>query len=133
MKVNFEKFCISSKYTGSKPAPWDEHNYNHHTITVTNRETGEKTRFDFWSSIVQPQIEKEYDLLNAFYCFVSDAFSGEQSFSDFCADFGYDEDSRKAWNTWKACVRSARKWERISGFSEIENCEFFDRLQEIGG
>jgi len=34
---------------------------------------------------------------------VSDASVGGESFEDFCADLGYDTDSRKAHTTWEAC------------------------------
>lgn len=36
-------------------------------------------------------------------CLTSDAYAGEQTFADFCADYGYDEDSRNAERTWRAC------------------------------
>lgn len=32
-----------------------------------------------------------------------DARAGDESFADFCANFGYDEDSRKAEATWRQC------------------------------
>lgn len=37
-------------------------------------------------------------------CLISDAYSGELSFEDFCAELGFDEDSRKAERTWKQCA-----------------------------
>jgi hypothetical protein len=39
--------------------------------------------------------------------------SGEQDFESFCADFGYDTDSRKAEKIWNACRASNRKAKRI--------------------
>ena len=38
---------------------------------------------------------------------VRDAEAGAQSFEDFCADLGYDTDSRKAEKTWQACKVTA--------------------------
>ena len=38
-------------------------------------------------------------------CLVSDAQAGSGTFHDFCADLGYDEDSRSAEATWKACQK----------------------------
>ena len=138
MKTNYKNFTISAKYTGSKKAPWDDgikypENWNHHTITVRNNETGKKTSFDFWASLAKPVLDSEYDLLNALYCFVSDSLSGMQDFNCFCNDFGYDTDSRTAERTWKACKRSAQKWYRVSEFSENETCDFLNELQEIAG
>ena len=137
MKTTFENFQISEKYTGSKKAPWagGPENWNHHIITVTNRDNGKRTQFDFWQSIKEVYIKSEYDLLNAFFCFVSDATIGAENFSDFCAEFGYSEDSRNAERTWRACKRAADKFKRVSGFDldDPEFYEFFDRLQEKGG
>lgn len=38
------------------------------------------------------------------YSLVSDAQCGDNTFADFCVEFGYDSDSRKAEATWRACV-----------------------------
>lgn len=43
-------------------------------------------------------------LLEVCYSLAMDAQSGQESFSDFCSNYGYDEDSRKAEETWRACV-----------------------------
>ena len=82
-------------------------------MTVTNKDNGLKTSFDFWASIAKPNLETEYDILNAFDCFIDDAISGDMSFSEFCGEFGYDEDSRTAEKTWKACKRAYDKLTRI--------------------
>ena len=113
MTYTINNWKISANYTGSKPAPWSEDNWHHHNVTVTNTENGKRTRFDFWASINNPQLSSEYDVINAFRCFVDDAISGDMQFCDFCVEFGYDEDSRKAYNTWKACGRAAAKLDRI--------------------
>jgi hypothetical protein len=39
---------------------------------------------------------------------VLDAQSGKLDFAEFCGDYGYDEDSRRALATWHAC-RKARE------------------------
>lgn len=44
------------------------------------------------------------DVLN---CLMRDAECGAQSFEDFCADLGYDTDSRSAEKTWRACKVTA--------------------------
>lgn len=115
MTVTFKNWKITATYTGSKAANWggNVENWNHHTVTVTNTENGKRTRFDFWASIAKPELDSDYDIMNAFYCFVSDAIYGDMSFSDFCAGLGYDEDSRKAYKVWTACKRSKAKLERI--------------------
>lgn len=43
-------------------------------------------------------------LADVFCSLLSDADCGDRTFEDFCSDFGYDTDSRRAENTWRACV-----------------------------
>lgn len=133
MKATFKNFEISAVYTGSKAANWGDkmpENWNHHRVTVKNTETSARTSFDFWASIVKSHLETEYDVLNAFYCFVGDAISGNMDFSEFCREFGYDEDSRTAEKTWKACKRSAGKMKRIY---DGDIYDLSNELQEVAG
>ena len=53
-----------------------------------------------------------------------------ESFENFCSEYGYDEDSRKAENTWKACKRSAEKLARIY---DGDIYDLANELQEIAG
>ncbi len=132
MKATFKNFEVSAVYTGSKAAEWGNgrKNWNHHRITVENTENGARTSFDFWASIAQPRIETEYDVLNAFYCFVSDAISGDMDFSEFYGEFGYDEDSRTAGKDWKACQRSSEELARIY---DGDIYDLANELQEVAG
>jgi hypothetical protein len=43
------------------------------------------------------------------YSVLSDYSAGEESFEDFCSNFGYDNDSIKALNTYIACQRNGKK------------------------
>ena len=60
------------------------------------------------------------DLADVLSCMVSDASAGEASFDDFCSDFGYDSDSRKAHATWKACRKMSERLSRLLDSAEIE-------------
>lgn len=131
MTETYKGFRITATYTGSKKAPWDSpENRNHNRVTVTNTETGKRTGFDFWTSIAKPQMETRYDVLNAFYAFVDDAISGEMSLSDFCYEFGYDDDSIAASRIWKACKRNNAKLRRIY---DGDIYDLANELQEIAG
>jgi len=44
-----------------------------------------------------------------------DGSSGEESFSDFCANLAYDEDSRKAHEMWRSCRSMAPKIRKFLG------------------
>ena len=131
--TTYKNFKITAEFGGLKFASWDEYNDRHNKVTIKNLENGKRTSFDFWGSIKNPSLESDYDLLNAFYCFVSDALIGTYSFEDFCRNFGHDEDSRRAEKTWKACKKSLGKFERVSELSTDEIYDFINELSEIAG
>ncbi len=51
---------------------------------------------------------KDPELADVLEGLCSDASAGEMDFEDFCAEFGYDTDSRKAEAIWKECRKVAR-------------------------
>ncbi len=112
----FKGYKISATYLGNKAAEWAsdrDQNYNNHRVTVSHN--GQRASFEFWASIMHPEVRSNADLRGAFDCFLSDAMAGMQSFEEFCSDFGYDTDSRKAERTWRACQRSHEKAYRLCG------------------
>lgn len=47
-------------------------------------------------------------------CVLSDASSGEaDSFAEFCAELGYDDDSRKAEKIYAACQQITKKLRQL--------------------
>lgn len=52
-------------------------------------------------------------------CLVSDATGSEDGFEEFCRNFGYDTDSRKAYSIYRACVNIRARLRRFLG-SEYE-------------
>ena len=130
MKVTFQNFRITATFKGDKKADWsDMDNWNNHTVTVYNTETKKRISFDFWASIAMPRIKTTIDALEAFQCFIWDALAGEldRDFEEFCSDMGYDTDSRRAEQTWKACQEAYRKLDKVS---DIDICDLADELQE---
>ena len=134
MRTQYNQFKITSTFIGDKLWNADDknRNYNNHLVTVVNTETHKKTAFEFWGSIVKPEIETEQELLFAFYCFLSDGQGSRCGFEEFCSEFGYDTDSRKAYKTFKACEKSLHKAERI-GINEEMACDIMNDLQENYG
>lgn len=133
VKATFKQFEIKANYKGTKRAEWSDskrQNFNNHMITVTNTETGEKARFEFWASVANPVLNKEYDILNAFYCFVSDAVSGSGTFENFCSELGYDSDSRTAEKIYRKCQKQLEKLKKIYD-GDIYN--LVNELQEVAG
>lgn len=43
------------------------------------------------------------DVADPLHCILMDARGSDQPFEDWCADYGYDDDSRKAEAIWKQC------------------------------
>lgn len=131
--TTYREFKISAKFDGKKVASWDANNDRHNKVTVKNLNNGKRTSFDFWGSVKNPRVESEYDLLNAFYCFVSDALAGVDSFENFCSEFGYDTDSRNAEKIWRACKRSTNKFFNLTGYSLDMVYDLVNDLQEVAG
>lgn len=137
--TTYKNFKINAKFQGFEPnKAWeDDKPRRKFFVYVTNTDTNAKTCFTFWDSIASVEngakALDEYNTLNAFYCFVSDALSGYNTFSDFCGEFGYDEDSRSAYRIYTACKRAFKSWARVSGMDEGETCDFLNELQEIAG
>jgi len=73
-------------------------------------------------------MKKKNDLVFAFYCFLSDAHSGKETFEDFCGEFGYDTDSRKAENTYNACKKALVQVKNIINTNAL--CDTLNELQE---
>ena len=110
--TKFKQFEIKASYKGNKKASWGD-NWNNYMITVTNTETDQKITFEFWASIANPELKTEYDILNAFYCFVSDAIAGSYNFKEFCNEFGYNNDSRQAEKIYRKCKKQLEKLKKI--------------------
>ena len=117
-------FIITALYTGMKKAKnWDS--WAHNIVTVQNATTGKRISFDFWESQIHPRLETEYDLGNAFRCFVDDAIMGSETFHDFCFELGYDEDSRKAYDIWQSCGKAT------DDLREVYHGDLYDLLNDL--
>lgn len=129
MKTTYKNFTLTSTYKGDKKANWGDdsryENWNNHVISVRNNDNKKATRFEFWESIQEREIKNERQLLWAFECFLGDVISGDYDFNEFCNEFGYDNDSRKAYKIYKACVRAKEK------FSRIYNDDIYDFSNEL--
>lgn len=53
-------------------------------------------------------------------CLSSDSSCVRDDFEEFCANLGYDSDSRKAERIYKACQRAAAKLEKFLGSEAFE-------------
>ncbi len=119
MKSNLERLTetlgikITSQYGGvDTPDDWPR---GTHPYKVTLRFQKRQLTVPFFMG---PANEKEPTVADVLYCLAIDARAGEDdSFADFCSNMGYDTDSRKAMDTWKACVTMAPRLRRFLGDS----------------
>lgn len=58
-----------------------------------------------------------------------DAQCGSLSFNDFCSEFGYDNDSLSALDTYRACMESGEKLRRALGPEYTKEKERIEKLE----
>lgn len=136
--ITYKNYKIVAKLQGAEiNKAWNDNKpRNKYFVYVTNTDNGEKTRFTFLDSLDNTRrgvVLDGDDLLNAFYCFVSDACNSLYSFSDFCSEFGYDEDSQSTKRIFKACQWAYKSFSRVSGLDDSSIYDFINELQEIAG
>jgi hypothetical protein len=85
----------------------------YHNWRVTLKYRGRQLTTDFFGGamVTDPSAA---DVLSSL---LMDARVGEETFEDFCSDFGYEPDSRDAHKTWQACTRMAPRVRRLLGDS----------------
>lgn len=71
-----------------------------------------------------PAIKEEPTVKDLLDSIAGDAAAAVGSFSDFCAEMGYDEDSRSAERIYKACERSRLGIHRLFGDTGAETLMF---------
>jgi len=57
----------------------------------------------------------EPEVRDVLECLFLDASAGEMTFDEFCREFGYDTDSRRAYDAWEACRRTRRRLRNLLG------------------
>lgn len=95
--------CFSMK-TGK----FDKTLFGHHYFQLHNQET-----------MLEPEEPSAYDVLSCL------SKNDPGTFENFCAEFGYDEDSKRAEKTYKAVLKEWKDVQTLWNDQEIE------RLQEI--
>lgn len=110
---------VSCKYEGTvtRDGNWQAHEWK-----VTLRYERRRLTVPFFQGMGHSKEPSAADVIS---CLCSDARAGEEPFEEFCSNFGYDSDSRKAWDTWKACERMGTGVRRLLGdsFDTFANAE----------
>ena len=74
-------------------------------------ETKKIFSFDYWTSLVSPEIADEKEVLQAFECFLNDCLVATDTLENFTSEFGYEE--KEARRIYAVCGRSLKKIERL--------------------
>lgn len=69
---------------------------------------------------------KELNIDDVLFCLVIDSYCGSLSFSEFCDNYGYDNDSLKALNIYLDCEKTKDKLNRLGIDIETANQLFSD-------
>lgn len=80
--------------------------------------------FDFWGSIAGKKTGTPPSFYDVLSCIAMDCHCPE-TFDDFCFEYGYDTDSRKAYATWERCLAFSKELQAFFTQDAIE------ALQEI--
>ena len=133
-KIDLEALPITITYTGETVSPWDSDSKKPRTVDAwrveirssagfwsTNYYTGTGLRkartnarnpypprsiaAEAWNcDNLKPVKPTAADVLHSL---TMDASAADENFHDWCANFGYSDDSIKALNTYKACLEIA--------------------------
>lgn len=103
------------------PDSQDSMYHNQFVIRITKDITDPKFNdwqiFTYYGSYADYQKNitalSERDMRFALGCIISDALSGLMSFDEFCGEFGYDEDSRRAERIHKKCIETSEKIQKL--------------------
>jgi hypothetical protein len=121
--TELESLCIANKITinsmldGAEPTnDWQKDCFSWRVVLYRERK---KLAVDYFTGKAhvtsysqQAKLPKVADVL---HCLCSDATSGDMSFKDFCSEFGYSDDSRKASEIYTACTTTAIKLKAFLG------------------
>lgn len=115
------ELSIRPTYSGKCPPFCDGKDCIHgveHCIKLARPLTGKRLQFPFWNSFSDAQTEKEPTAYDVLACIASD-LNCPESFEEFCSEYGYETDSRKAHATWKRCSAFGKKLVAFFGSEEM--------------
>lgn len=92
----------------------DESDWEHYAYTVRLRRKGRTITTPWRQGLALTDPPTAEDVLASMMLDAS-SYENARDFSDWASDFGYDEDSRKAENIYKACGVIARKLRQFLG------------------
>lgn len=135
LNFSFGQVKMSSRLVdGDYQISEDESRYNHHYRFMVRISYDGKCRyFSYWTSYNDWRNAKEEldesDYKNALNCIFWDSYAAQNTFEDFCSEFGYSDDSIKALKTYKECKRNAERLNKL--FSGLDLLSVQNELEEM--
>ena len=111
--------------------------HNQFELEIRNMEWGNQVsrKFDWYDSQANFKAGKtamtEEDMKYAFRSVIEDAISGTMDFKDFCSEYGYDEDSRRAERIHNECKAQLKKVVEL-GFHHTDLYDVVNQFSEQG-
>ena len=135
--IKENNLTMNCEYADSNPNmdSVNKNAYNHYKVTIKRKfklnGNHIDTRYGFRRmTLLFSQglgIQGEPTLESVLGCLLSDSFSfsNGDTFKDFCENYGYDYDSRKAEKTFKATIKQTSKLKKLldNNFNDFVNCE----------
>lgn len=110
-RIREDKITAEVTY-GNNAEPLSEHPMDPWTVVL--KRGRRKMTVPFWTGIVWSKEPTSEDVLNGLLI-EADGFENASGFEDWCNEYGYDADSRKAEKTYKAVERNAQRLSRFLG------------------
>lgn len=90
--------------------------------SVQLRYKGRQLTVDYWMG---QALTREPDAASVLSSLLLDASACDQSFEEWCGEFGYDTDSRTAESTYQQCVKIGNKLQAFLGddYEEFRSAE----------
>lgn len=135
LKFSFGNVVMSSRLVdGDYQFNGDDSRFNHHYRFQVRIQFNENVRyFSYWTSYNDWRNGKEEldesDYKNALNCIFLDSYAAQNTFEDFCSEFGYSTDSIKALGTYKDCKYNSKKMESL--FSGLDLLSVQNELEEM--
>lgn len=141
--IKENNLTMNCEYADSNPNMINSNNMNHYKVTIKNTYFVENSKNLYSTSSRFADIKKtrqmtlfysqglgiqgEPTLESVLGCLLSDSFSfsNGDTFKDFCENYGYDYDSRKAEKTYQATIKQTSKLKKLldNNFNDFVNCE----------
>jgi hypothetical protein len=106
-RIKEDKIRIEAEYSDNNPNMADETWQANHYKVLLKKGNKQLTTY-FSMGMAHTQEPTAEDVLDSLAMDAS-GIENARSFDDWCANYGYDTDSRKAEKTFKACEKQAEK------------------------